>query len=62
MFEPHTGKIFTVYRLLWSGIGASQSIGRGRISREGALDVLESREPRAKILPKFSPEKQKNAI
>ena len=36
----------------------SQSIGRGRISREGALDVRESRERRDKIVPKFSPEKQ----
>ena len=39
-----TGKFFTVY------CGpASQSIGRGRISREGALDVRESRERRDKI-------------
>ena len=36
----------------------SQSIGRGRVSREGALDVRESRERRDKIVPKFSPEKQ----
>ena len=36
----------------------SQSIGRVRISREGALDVRESRERRDKIVPKFSPEKQ----
>mgnify|MGYP007000279344 CR=1 len=36
----------------------SQSIGRGRLSREGALDVRESRERRDKIVPKFSPEKQ----
>ena len=36
----------------------SQSIGRGRISREGALDVRESRERRDKIVPIFSPEKQ----
>ena len=42
---------------------ASQSIGRGRLSREGALDVRESRERRDKIMPKFiSPEKQENAI
>ena len=40
----------------------SQSIGRGRISREGALDVRESRERRDKIVPKFSPEKQKKRI
>ena len=30
----------------------SQSIGRGRISREGALDVRESRERRDKKMPK----------
>ena len=42
---------------------ASQSIGRGRLSREGALDVRESRERRDKIVPKFSPGKQdKNVI
>ena len=42
---PKTGKIFTVR------FGpASQSIGRGRLSREGALDVRESRERRDKIL------------
>ena len=47
------GKIFTAC------FGpASQSIGRGRLSREGALDVRESRERRDKIVPKFSPEKQ----
>jgi len=33
-------------------------IGRGRISREGALDVRENREGRDKIVPIFSPEKQ----
>ena len=55
---PKTGKIFTVR------FGpASQSIGRDRLSREGALDVRESRERRDKIVPKFSPEKQeKRAI
>ena len=31
----------------------SQSIGRGRVSREGALDVRESRERRDKIVPIF---------
>ena len=36
---------------------ASQSIGRGRISREGALDVRESRERRDKIFA----EKTENA-
>ena len=59
MFEPkNRGKIFTV-----CCDPASQSIGRGRISREGALDVRESRERRDKIVPKFSPGKQdKNVI
>tara|TARA_B100000524_G_scaffold201757_1_gene105117 strand:+ start:98 stop:490 length:393 start_codon:yes stop_codon:yes gene_type:complete len=52
------GKIFTVC----SG-SLSQSIGRGRISREGALDVRESRERRDNIVPFFSPEKRReNAI
>ena len=37
---------------------ASQSIERGRISREGALDARESRERRDKTVPNFSPEKQ----
>ena len=37
---------------------ASQSIGRGQLSREEALDVRESRERRDKIVPIFSPEKQ----
>tara|TARA_B100000513_G_scaffold43694_1_gene16492 strand:+ start:294 stop:521 length:228 start_codon:yes stop_codon:yes gene_type:complete len=35
-----------------------QSIGRGQLSREEALDVRESRERRDKIVPIFSPEKQ----
>ena len=48
---PKTGKIFIVC------FGPpSQSIRRGRISREGALD--ESRERRDKIVPHFSQEKQ----
>ena len=56
--NPKTGKIFTVC------FGPpSQSIGRGRISREGALDVRESRGRRNKIVPNYSPEKhRKNAI
>ena len=55
---PETGKVFTVCSDL-----RSQSIKRGRISREGVLDVRESRERRDKIVPKFSPEKRrKNAI
>jgi len=41
---PPKREIFTVY------FGpASQSIGHGRISREGALDLRESRERRDKI-------------
>jgi len=42
---PKTGKVFVVY----FGSPASQSIRRGRINREGALDVRESRERRDKI-------------
>jgi len=59
MLKPKNGgknqrtKIFTIC----SGT-LSQSIGRGRLSREGVLDVRESRERRDKIVPKFSPEKQ----
>ena len=50
---PKTGKIFTVC------FGpASQSIERGRLSREGALDVRESRERRDEIVPILLPEKQ----
>ena len=42
--NPKTGKVFTVC------CGrASQSIGRGQISREGALDHRESQERRDKI-------------
>ena len=56
MFEKRIGPkpgIFTVC----SG-PASQSIGRGRLSREGALDVRKSPERRDKIVPKKSPEEQ----
>ena len=49
---PKSGKFFTV-----CSDSLSQSIGRSRISREGALDVRESREQRNKIVPIFSPEK-----
>ena len=50
---PKPGKFFTVC------FGPpSQSIGRGRLSRKGALDVRESREGRDKIVPKIAPEKQ----
>ena len=50
MFEKENGQnpVFTVC----SG-SLSQSIKRGRISREGVLDVRESRERRDKIVPKF---------
>ena len=51
--NPKTGKIFT----LCFG-PRSQSIGRGRISREGALDHRESRERRDKI---FAAKTLKNA-
>ena len=37
----------------------SQSIGRDRVSWEGALDIRESWERRDNIVPKFSPERQK---
>ena len=50
--NPKTGEIFT----LCFG-PRSQSIGRGRISREGALDHRESRERRDKIFA----EKTENA-
>ena len=55
MFEKENGQnpVFTVC----SG-SLSQSIERGPISREGALDIRESRERRDKIVPYFSPEKQ----
>ena len=52
MFEPQTRKLFTV-----CSSSSSQSIGRGRISREGALDLRESRERRDKIFA----EKTENA-
>ena len=54
---PKPGRIFAV-----CSNHRSQSIGRGRISREGALDVRESRERRDKIVPYLSPKKRKNAI
>ena len=43
--NPKTGKLFTV-----CSRSLSQSIGRGRISREEALDVRESRERRDRNL------------
>ena len=50
---PKPGKFFTVC------FGPpSQSIGRGRLSRKGALDVRESREGRDKTVTIFSPGKQ----
>ena len=45
-------------KIIWRSRPASQSIRRGQISREGALDVRASRERRDKIVPKFYPEKQ----
>ena len=59
MFEKIIGQkpgIFTVR----SG-SLSQSIRRGRLSREAALDVRESRERRDKVVPKVSPENRKKA-
>jgi len=56
---PGTKKNFFLMRLfsssknrgniVWRSCPPSQSIGRGRISREGALDHRESRERRDKI-------------
>jgi len=46
--------------IVWRSCPPSQSIGRGRISREGALDHRESRErrdifsPQGQKTPKFS--------
>ena len=55
---PRTGKLFTV-----CSDSLSSSIKHGRISREGAFDVRESRERRDKIVPiKFPPEKQKKQL
>ena len=53
---PKVGKVSTVR------FGpASQSIERGRLSREEALDVRESRERRDKIVPKYNnPNRRKN--
>ena len=47
MLNPKTGKFCTV-----CFDPPSQSIGRGRLSREGALDVRESRERIDKIFAK----------
>ena len=59
--KPGDENLHAVCSLFGSSI--SQSIERGRISQEGALDVREGRERRDKILPTFSPEKQqKNGI
>ena len=55
--NPKTGKIFT----LCFG-PKSQSIGRGRISREGALDHRESRERRDKIFAAETENAKKNWI
>ena len=42
-------KLGNLRRLFWFPSSLSQSIGRGRMSREGALDLRESRERRDKI-------------
>ena len=47
ILNPKNREIFTV-----SSGSLSQSTGRGRISREGALDLRESRERRDKIFAK----------
>ena len=52
--KPKTGKFFTV-----CSDPRSQSIERGQSSREGALDVRESRERRDKIVPLFLPKNKK---
>ena len=57
MCEPKNREIFTV-----CCDPASQSIGRGRISREGALDVRESRERRDKIFAEKTENAPKNWI
>ena len=57
MFEKRLGQNPGILRAVCFD-SLSQSIGRGRLSREGVLDVRESRERRDKIVPKFSPEKQ----
>jgi len=46
-FEPKNRE--NLHSLFWTFGPKSQSIGRGRISREGALDHRESRERRDKI-------------
>ena len=46
-FPPRKAKNREIF--VWRSCPASQSIGRGRISREGALDLRESRERRDKI-------------
>ena len=47
------------HHLFGSGIAHLQSIGRGRISREGALDHRESREWRDKIFAAKTVKRQK---
>jgi len=53
MFEKRLAKNREILHRLRFG-PPSQSIGRGRLSREGALDVRESQERRDKIVPMFS--------
>ena len=64
---PGTKKKFLMLFLLknrenivWRSCPASQSIGRGRISREGALDHRESRERRDKIFAAQTVKRQIN--
>ena len=52
-FEPKNRE--NLHCLFWSGIAIDRAWSN---SREGALDVRESREQRDKIVPVFSPEKQ----
>ena len=60
-FPPRKAKNREIF--VWRSCPASQSIGRGRISRERALNHRESRERRDKIFaaktetPKFSQKK-----
>ena len=45
--------------IVWRSCSASHSIGRGRISREGALDHRESRERRDKVSAAKTVKRQK---
>ena len=56
-FEPKNRE--NLHSLFWTFGPKSQSIGRGRISREGALDHRESRERRDKIFAAKTVKRQK---